>query len=76
VLVTLDEPVVRTETERLAVEVRQREVSISGVVLNRATRRSALPVADAPLHFEAPAVDPPPVGIEALRHWGRSWTAV
>ena len=76
VLVTLDEPVVRTETERLAVEVRRRGVSISGLVLNRATQRSALPVADAPLHFEASAVDPPPVGLDALRRWGQSWTPV
>lgn len=75
VLVALDEPVVRTETERLAVEVRHRDVSISGVVLNRATRRSALPVADAPLHFEAPAVEPAPIGLDALRRWGQSWRA-
>lgn len=73
VLVTLDQPVVRAETERLAAEVRRRNVGITGVVLNRATRSSALPVVDAPLHFEAPAVDPAPVGIEALRRWGMSW---
>jgi arsenite-transporting ATPase len=76
VIVTLDQPVVRAETERLAAEVRRRRVPISGVVLNRAARGAALPVADAPLHFEAPPADPPPVGIAALREWGDSWRAV
>jgi arsenite-transporting ATPase len=76
VIVTLDQPVVRTETERLAAEVRLRRVPISGVVLNRSTPGAPLPVVDAPLHFEAPTADPPPVGIGALRQWGDSWRAV
>jgi arsenite/tail-anchored protein-transporting ATPase len=74
VLVTLDEPVVRTETERLAMEVRSRAVRVAGVVLNRATVGAALPVADAPVHFEAPATDPPPIGVDALRRWRDTWT--
>ncbi|MEX2153129.1 MAG: ArsA family ATPase [Gemmatimonadaceae bacterium] len=73
VLVTLDEPVVRDETERLAVEVRRRGVASSGVVLNRATKAAPLPVTDAPVHFQAPLADPPPVGPQALRRWGNSW---
>jgi arsenite-transporting ATPase len=73
VLVTLDEPVVRAETERLPKEVRARGVSISGVVLNRATAQSALPAAEAPVHLQAPAVQPPPVGVDALRRWSDSW---
>jgi arsenite-transporting ATPase len=73
VLVTLDEPVVRAETERLAHEVRARGVSISGVVLNRATTPAALPAAEAPVHLQAPAVQPPPVGVDALRRWSDSW---
>ena len=73
VLVTLDEPVVRAETERLAKEVRARGVSISGVVLNRAMAPSALPAAEAPVHLQAPAVQPPPVGVDALRRWSDSW---
>lgn len=76
VLVTLDEPVVRAETERLAAEVRARDVSISGVVLNRAAQPAALPVVDAPVHFQAPTVDPAPVGLDALRRWGESWIAM
>jgi CTP:molybdopterin cytidylyltransferase MocA len=74
VLVTLDQPVVRAETERLANEVRARGVAISGVVLNRAASPAALPAADAPMHLQAPAVDPPPVGVDALRRWSDSWT--
>jgi arsenite/tail-anchored protein-transporting ATPase len=82
VLVTLDEPVVRAETDRLASEVRSRGVDISGVILNRAptdaggaeiAEATALPVADAPVHFEAPAVEPSPVGPRALREWSTAW---
>jgi anion-transporting ArsA/GET3 family ATPase len=74
VLVTLDQPVVRAETERLAEAVRARHVTVAGVILNRATSTPALPVTDAPVHFQAPAVDPPPVGVDALRRWSESWT--
>jgi hypothetical protein len=73
VLVTLDEPVVRGETERLALEVRRRGVASSGVVLNRASKAALLPVTDASVHFQAPLADPPPVGPQALRRWGNSW---
>jgi arsenite-transporting ATPase len=76
VLVTLDEPVVIEETERLAREVAARGVGVSGVVLNRAasTPRAALPVAEAPVHFQAPTVSPPPIGVDALRRWADAWT--
>ena len=75
VLVALDEPVVRAETERLAAQVAQRGIAVAGVVLNRATSAAALPVANAPVHFEAPITDPPPIGIDALRRWAASWTS-
>jgi len=76
VLVTLDEPVVRAETERLAGAVRERGVSVAGVIRNRArTRRaSPLPVPESGVHFEAPEVSPPPVGVPALRRWAAAWT--
>jgi arsenite-transporting ATPase len=76
VIVTLDEPVVLAETARLASEVRGRGVSISGIVRNRASgeRPATLPVPDAPMHFEAPAVNPAPVGPAALRRWAEAWT--
>jgi arsenite-transporting ATPase len=75
VLVALDEPVVRTETERLAAEVVKRGVGVAGVVVNRVTGAVALPVAGAPLHFEAPLTTPPPIGVKSLREWGQSWRA-
>lgn len=78
VLVTLEEPVVRAETERLAGAVRANGVAIAGVVRNRrpgggSDRGPALPVPDAPVHFEAPEVHPPPVGVSSLRRWAASW---
>lgn len=77
VLVTLDEPVVHAETERLAAEVRAREIAISGVVVNRASAIAApLPVPDAAVHFQAPAVTPSPVGVDALRRWRNTWKLV
>lgn len=72
VLVTLDEPVVREETSRLARALAGRKVALAGVVTNRVIGH-ALPVAGAPLHFEAPLVQPPPVGVNALRHWRERW---
>ena len=77
VLVTLDEPVVRSETARLAAEVRGRGVIVTGVVLNRASGDvPALPVPDAPVHLQAPVASPAPVGVEALRRWASTWRRV
>ncbi|MEX2179982.1 MAG: ArsA family ATPase [Gemmatimonadaceae bacterium] len=77
VLVTLHEPVVLAETERLAREVRARGAHVSGLVLNRADNAPdharPLPVPDAPMHFEAPAVMPPPAGVSALARWAATW---
>jgi anion-transporting ArsA/GET3 family ATPase len=76
VLVTLDERVVRAETERLAAEVTRRDVRIAGVVLNRArTDSEALPVVAGAMHFQAPTVEPPPIGRDALRGWLNTWYA-
>lgn len=75
VLVALDEPVVRGETERLAREVAQRGVALGAVVLNRAGPSAPLPVTDAPVHLVAPTAATGPVGVDALRRWGASWVA-
>ena len=75
VVVTLDEPVVLRETERLAHEVNARGVRVSAALLNRAhAAPAALPVPDAPVHFVAPATQPPPIGALALLDWARTWT--
>lgn len=73
VLVTLDEPVVRDESQRLAAELRERGIALSGIVRNRA-RSAALPVRAGGVHLEAPGVHPPPVGLRALREFGGAWT--
>lgn len=73
VLVTLDEPVVRDETRRLASELRERGIALSAVVRNRATS-SALPVDVDGVQLEAPGVHPPPVGVRGLREFGNAWT--
>lgn len=73
VVVTLDEPVVRAETDRLAAELTRRAAPLGAVVLNRAKRVSVLPVLPAPVQLEAPAVQPPPIGTRALRAWAQTW---
>jgi arsenite-transporting ATPase len=73
VLVSLNEPVVLEETERLAREVETRGVALGAVVVNRAAAGAALPVAQAPVHLVAPTAATTPVGVEALRRWGASW---
>jgi arsenite-transporting ATPase len=76
VVVTLDEPVVRAETNRLAREIRQRGLHIAAVVSNRARADSApLPVPKGAVHFQAPSAEPPPIGRAALRRWLNSWNA-
>ena len=73
VLVTLDEPVVGGETSRLATEARRLGIAVGGIVLNRARTSAPLPVAGAPVQFEAPDVDPPPSGVMAIRRWTSAW---
>jgi arsenite-transporting ATPase len=75
VLVALDEPVVRGETERLAREIPQRGVAVGAVVMNRARPGAPLPVTQAPVHLVAPTAATGPIGVEALRRWGASWIA-
>ena len=75
VVVTLAEPVVESETRRLVAELERRAVAVSGLVLNRARYdRGPLPPIPGAVHFEAPSVEPPPVGTDALRRWLTSWS--
>jgi arsenite/tail-anchored protein-transporting ATPase len=79
VLVALAEPVVLQETRRLRQAVADRGVAVRGVILNRAGADAAAgaPIAmpDALAQFRAPATDPPPAGVDALRDWTKSWTS-
>ena len=74
VLVSLDEPVVRAETERLAAEIAARGVDVSALVWNRVrVAPSPLPASGVARQFCASEVVPPPIGAPALREWSRSW---
>jgi arsenite-transporting ATPase len=74
ILVALDEPVVRSETARLAAAVRARGMDVSAIVWNRvANEPSPLPATVAARQFFAEEKHPPPVGAQALREWLRRW---
>jgi len=76
VLVTLDEPVVRAQTRRLASEVRRRGSDVIALVWNRATRVAPLPRTVAARQVCAGEARPSPIGVAALRKWSRSWCEV
>ena len=71
ILVTLDEPLVRSETERLTVAVATLGLTVGAVIWNR----SNLPLSagGAVPQFAAPEESPSPRGLEALRQWYRQW---
>jgi arsenite-transporting ATPase len=74
VLVSLDEPVVRAETERLAAAVRARAIDVTAVIWNRTKDRVApLPESVAARQLFAREESPPPTGVAALRVWSKSW---
>jgi arsenite-transporting ATPase len=77
ILVTLDEPVVRAQTRRLARAVRQRACDVIALVWNRSKRAiDPLPQFVAARQVCAAETRPPPVGVAALRRWSRSWREV
>jgi len=77
VVVWLDEPVVRAETERLLAEAYRLDVRVGATVLNRADDpMSTLPVAAGVPQFEAPEVTPAPIGVKAIEGWARRWRAL
>lgn len=81
VVVTLDEPLVRAETERLAASLARSEMRVEAVLLNRfpgpAPEHGAwLPVAGAAVVIHAPALDPAPTGPDALRRFVDTWNIV
>jgi arsenite-transporting ATPase len=77
IVVALDEPVVRAETATLATAVRARHVDVSAIVWNRVTTDPVpLPAAVSERQFCATELQPPPVGVRALREWIQSWRAV
>ena len=74
VIVALDEPVVRTETERLSAAVQSRGVDVIALLWNRVEQTpDPLPASVAGRQLCAQEIDPPPIGVKALRQWLRSW---
>jgi len=77
VIVALDEPVVRAETERLSAAVQARGVDVIALLWNRVDRAPApLPVKVAGRQLFAQETNPSPIGVNALRTWLRSWRAL
>ena len=77
VIVGLDEPIVRAETTRLAAAVRERGIDVSAVVWNRVTPPLLpLPATVAARQVCSEEVQPPPVGLSALRAWAMTWRVV
>jgi arsenite-transporting ATPase len=75
-LVTLNEPVVRLESERLLRELRERDTDVIGVIWNRVDQEkidAPLPAEPQVSQFLASAMKPPPVGVTALRRWSDTW---
>ena len=74
VVVALDEPVVRAETERLVSAIAARGVSVDAVIWNRLSPGSApLPATRPRRQFFADEISPPPIGARAIRDWARRW---
>lgn len=74
IVVALDEPLVREETGRLIRELAARGLPVGAIIWNRAGRAApGLPTDAAIPQLFAPPVDPPPVGIDAIRVWTKRW---
>ena len=73
-VVALDEPLVRGETERLIAAVRARGVAVIALLWNRVARPPApLSLPDAIPQLVSGEMAPPPVGPDALRRWRDEW---
>jgi arsenite-transporting ATPase len=71
-VVTLNEPVVRLETERLVQTLRGAGMPVRAVIFNRAD--DATPIPGASLQVYAPFWREPPIGIDTLEKFLGQWT--
>ncbi len=77
VLVALDEPVVRAETDRLTRAAADRRIAVSALIWNRVTTApQPLPATSVARQFFAEETRPAPIGADAIREWARSWRAL
>jgi arsenite-transporting ATPase len=73
-IVTLDEPLVRGESVRLARELESRHLALNAIIWNRASAITTPLPTDASIpQLFAPVAAPPPVGVDAIRAWSNSW---
>ena len=73
ILVTLDEPLVRSETERLSAAVQGLGLNVGAVIWNR--RDQPLSSGGSVPQFAAPEESPSPRGLAALHNWHSRWRA-
>jgi arsenite-transporting ATPase len=73
IVVALDEPLVREETARLVRELEARNLPLGAIIWNRTGSPAPLPTSPAIRQLFAPAADPPPVGLDAIRTWASGW---
>jgi hypothetical protein len=82
IIITLPEPAVQAETQRLAAALANADVRVAGVLLNRAADGDGADVcairewSRGAAMLRAPDVDPPPVGLPALRGFLDAWNIV
>jgi arsenite-transporting ATPase len=76
-VVMLDEPLVREESERLLGRVHELGIAVPCAMWNRSEREPLpLPTLTPARQFAASLVTPPPRGVEALRHWAQDWRSL
>lgn len=77
VIVTLEQPVVWAETERLHARLAAAQIPVAAVVINQAKVGQRTPPLPSFLSgvtvIRAPQVDPPPTGAARLRHFLMHW---
>jgi arsenite-transporting ATPase len=73
--VTLDEPLVRAESERLLGELRARRLAISAVIWNRAWRAPAPLATNAEIRQIVAPIGVA-IGVDALRAWSADWRSI
>jgi arsenite-transporting ATPase len=78
IVVTLDEPMVRAETERLVASLDAAQIRVAGVLINRSAtgEHHARGWEGVETVLRASALDPSPVGEHALRKFIDTWNIV
>jgi arsenite/tail-anchored protein-transporting ATPase len=76
IVVSLPEPMVEAETARLCAALDAAGIRVAARLLNRADAASTGAATGADHVLLAPELDPPPVGVDALREFVATWNIV